>query len=281
MAARVLTRVPITFVIASGGTTHAPMVMASIGGLPDARYVLDTGSDVHLLNEDLADELGLAKVPGEEGTDHSGATMPSWDVGNVPMALGSLDLALRDCVSIPAPPPFPGFGIRGILSPHNLHPSAWAVMDLASDELLLVEGTDRELASFLRARSPTLTLIRLPRDAAYASVVVPVAIEGFAVLPALIDTGGKQTEAAASAVPGLTVESSERLGGGVSGIEYHGGSAGSRTLVVGGYRLPVPALQVRDETPDPPALIGMDVLRGTVVACAADLTRSVLWQIPR
>ena len=85
----VICRTPITFSVLDTGTTHAPMVLASIGGTEAARYVLDTGSDVHLLNEDLADELGLHKEPGEEGTDHSGATMPSWNVGDVSMELAA------------------------------------------------------------------------------------------------------------------------------------------------------------------------------------------------
>ncbi len=278
MAARVLTRVPITYEVASGGTTHAPMVMASVGGAPEARYVLDTGSEVHLLNEDLADELGLTKVPGEEGTDHSGATMPSWDVGSVGCTLGGLDLTLRDVVSIPAPPPFPGFGVRGILSPQHLHPSAWAVLDMANDELLLVEGTDEELEAFLSPMSPALTMLRLPRDEGFTSVVVPAAIEGFDEMPAMIDTGGKRTEVAASAVSGMTAESPGHAGAGVSGVSYAGASAGAQTLVVQGHRLAVPALHVRDAMPDP-AIIGMDVLRGTVVACAADLARPVFWQV--
>lgn len=62
----VLASVPITYKVSGGGTTHAPMIIASVGGV-EARLVLDTGSEVHLLNEEFADELRLAKEPGEEG----------------------------------------------------------------------------------------------------------------------------------------------------------------------------------------------------------------------
>jgi len=253
--------------------------MASVGAI-EARLVLDTGSEVHLFNEELADELGLAKELGEEGTDHTGATMPSWSVGDVGMSMGGADLTLRDVVSIPAPPPFPGWGIRGILSPQNLHPTAMTLIDMVADELLLLEGTDEQVADFLRSRSPGLTLLELARDGAFPSVVVPGSIEGFEEISTMLDTGGKGTEFSSAAVPGLVAAASARLGGGVSGADYAGGSVGPRTLVVSGQALPVPALLVRQRMHDPQGIIGMDVLRGTVLACAADPNRAVLWLVP-
>jgi hypothetical protein len=275
----VLITAPISYEVASGGTTHAPMIVAQIGGV-EARLILDTGSDVHLLNEEFVDELGLPKEPGEEGTDHSGATMPSWNVGDVPMRLSDIALTLRDVVSIPAPPPFPGFGIRGILSPQHLHAKAFSVIDLVNDELLLLEGTDEEAADFLRARSPALSLLTLPRDPGFEGVVVEAAIHRFRPVPTMLNTGGKATEFSASAVPGLALVASERLGGGVGGSDYQGGFVGRQALVVGGRRLPVPALAVREQMHDPQGLVGMDVLRGTLLAIATDLRRPVFWQIP-
>ena len=272
-------RTPITYEVRGGGTTHAPMIIASVGGV-EARLVLDTGSEVHLLNEDLADELGLAKEPGEEGTDHSGATMPSWNVGDVAMTMGGADLRLRDVVAIPAPPPFPSRGIRGILSPQNLHPTLMTVIDMLADELLLVEGSDDEVADLLQARWPALGLLTLPRHGAFPSVVVPGSIEGFEEMPIMLNTGGKGTEFSSAAVPGLVVEASERLGAGVSGADYAGGSVGAGTLVLGGHRLTVPAVLIRQHMHDPQGMVGMDVLRGTVLACAADLSRPVYWMRP-
>jgi hypothetical protein len=60
-----------------------------------------------------------------------------------------------------------------------------------------------------------------------------------------------------------------------------GGMAGPQTLVVGGTELPIPDLAVREVTHDVDGLLGMDVLRGTVVAAAADATRPAVWQVPR
>lgn len=275
----VLARLPITFGVAGGGTTHAPMIVASINGLT-GRFVLDTGSEVHLFNEDLADELGLAKEPGEEGTDHSGATMPSWNVGNVTMEVGGLEANLRDVVAIPAPPPFPGWGIRGILSPHNLHPTALTVIDMVSDELLVVDGSDRDVEAFLGERSPALRLVTLERDPAFPSVVVRAAIEPFSDIPTMLNTGGKATEFSSAAVPGLAGADPRRLGAGVSGADYAGSSAGPQTLLIAGVRLPIPALKVRAVMHDPQGIIGMDVLRDTVLTSGSDLARLVFWQIP-
>ena len=275
---RVLASVPITYEVQDGGTTHAPMANARVGRV-EARLVLDTGSEVHLLTEDLVDELGLAKAAGEEGIDHSGATMPSWNVGEVEMELGELDVVLKEVVAIPAPQAFQDKGIRGILSPHNLHPTAMTVIDMARGELLLVEGTDAEIADFLRSRSPTLTLLTLPRDASFPSVVVPASIAGFAEMPTLLNTGGKGTEFSSSAVPGLEVGAKERLGGGVSGADYTGGSVGPQTLLVSGNRVPIQDLRVRESMHDPQGMVGMDVLGGTVLACAADLRRPVYWLV--
>jgi hypothetical protein len=277
---RVIARVPITFEVLSGGTTHAPMVIASVGGTPAARYILDTGSDVHLLNEDLADELGLEKRPGEEGTDHSGSTMPSWSVDDVALAIGDASVTLTNVVVIPAPPPFVAFGVRGILSPQHLHPTAFAVIDMTAHELLLVDGSDAEVAALLRERSPSRQVLQLKREPA-GMTVITAAIEPFAEVATLLDTGGKRTEFAAAAVPGLASGEAVDLGGGVSGGRYHGGAAGQQTLIVGGARLEVPDLAIRagDMHPKTDGLIGMDVLRGTVVACATDTARPLFWVV--
>ena len=271
----------LTFEVASGGVTHAPLVMARVGGAPAARYVLDTGSEVHLLNEDLVDELGLTKKPGEDGTDHGGNTMPSWSVDDVRAEVGGHEFVLPDVVAIPAPGPFPGFGIRGILSPHNIHPSAWAVIDLADDELVLLEATDeQEAADYLCSRSPALEILTLARHAEFPSVVVRAALEGFAAMPTMLNTGGKATEYSAASLPGLEGEGVGRLGGGVSGADYSGGSVGSQVLVIDGRRVTVPNVHVREHMHEPQAIIGMDVLRGTVLTCSADQSRPVFWQVP-
>ena len=123
---------------------------------------------------------------------------------------------------------FPPRGIGGILSPQHLHPTAVVVIDLAADELLLVEGDDDEVAAWLAERSPTLETLSLARDPAFTSVVVPAAVRPFAEMPTLLNTGGKRTEFSSAAVPGLGDGSLERLGGGVSDADVIGSSGGAQ-----------------------------------------------------
>ena len=276
---RVLTRVPITFEGADGGTTHAPLIVGAIGGV-ETRLVLDTGSDVHILNKELVDRLGLAFEEGEEGTDHSGATMPSWTVEDAVLALGEVEVLLCDVVSIPAPAPFPAKGIGGILSPQHLHPSAVTVVDLVNDELLLVDGPDDRVHGWLAERSPSLATLSLRRDAQFTSVVVRAAVRPHPELPTLLNTGGRNTEFSRDAVPGYAGAVSERLGGGVSGADVVGALVGEATIVVAGHEVPVASLALRASMHDPQGMVGMDVLPGTVLAVAADLSRRVVWQVP-
>ena len=181
------------------------MIAGRVGGI-ETLFVLDTGSEVHLLTRELADRVGLEGVPGEAGTDHAGATLASWDIGSVELRVGGADdtaLMLGDVVAIPAPRPFPDWGVGGILSPQHLHPTASIVMDLRADELVLVEGSDDDLRSWLATRGSDLDLLALPRDAAFPSLVVPAAIDPHPELPVMLNTGGKHTEFLAEAAPGV------------------------------------------------------------------------------
>jgi len=278
MSLDILVRVPITF-DAADRATHAPLVVGSVGGV-DTLLVLDTGSDVHILTKELVDRLGLDVEEGEEGVDHSGATMPSWSVADARLELGDAELTLRDVVSIPAPAPFASGGIGGGLSPQHLHPTAVTVVDLAVGELLLVEGDDDDVEAWLVERTPSLTTLSLERDPTFKTVVVPAAVRPFAEIPMLLNTGGKGTEFSSAAVSGIGDGREERLGGGVSGADVLGSAAGAQTLVVAGHEVPIAQLAVRESMPDPQGMVGMDVLRGTVLTCCADPRRRVVWRIP-
>jgi hypothetical protein len=275
---QILTRVPITF-DAADRETHAPLVQGSVGGI-ETLLVLDTGSEVHILTKELVDRLGLDVEEGEEGVDHSGATMPSWSVADVRLELGDAELTLRDVVSFPAPAPFVSGGIGGGLSPQHLHPTAVTVVDLAAGELLLVEGDDDDVEAWLVERTPSLRTLSLERDPTFTTVVVPAAMRPFAEIPMLLNTGGRQTEFSSAAVPGIGDGREERIGGGVSGADVLGSAAGAQTLVVAGHEVPIAQLAVRASMPGPQGMVGMDVLRGTVLTCCANPRRRVVWRIP-
>jgi hypothetical protein len=273
-----LLRLPITFRAADGSTVHSPLTAASVAGV-DTLLVLDTGSDVHLLTTETAERAGLALDEGEEGTDHAGTTLPSWSAGDVTMNAGGAELTLHDVVVIPAPAPFRGWGVGGILSPQHLDVRSLVVIDLVRDELTLVEGAPDEVAAWLSDRSPELTAVPLERDGMTPTPVVAAAVKPFPETAAMLNTGGRNTEFDETVVPGLTAGDAERLGGGVSGAHVVGSIAGDQVLVVGGTEIPVARLAVRRELGYPPGLVGMNVLRGTVLALDADPAGVVTWQV--
>jgi hypothetical protein len=45
-------------------------------------------------------------------------------------------------------------------------------------------------------------------------------------------------------------------------------------------RVPIPQLILRDEMEGRGGLVGMDVLRGTILTVSADPARAVIWQVP-
>jgi hypothetical protein len=188
-------------------------------------------------------------------------------------------VTLRDVVVIPAPPPFPSRGIGGILSPQHLDARARIMIDLVRDELTFVDGTPDEVTAWLAARSPELTTLALERDGRTATPVVAGAIDPFPETAVMLNTGGRGTEFDETGVPGLAVGEQERLGGGVSGVDVVGTRAGGQVLVVGGAKVEVASLAVRREMGHPPAFVGMDVLRGTVLALDSHPGGVVTWQL--
>jgi hypothetical protein len=270
--------VPITFRAADGSSVHSPLLAASVDGV-DTLLVLDTGADVHLLTMELAGQLGLELSPGESGLDHAGNEIVSWEAADVGVHAGSAQFHLRSTVVIPAPQAFLDRGIGGSLSPQQLLPDGWVALDLARDELLLAPGHDGAAAT-LAARSPHLETLRLPRDGENGTLVVSAAVKPFPPVATLVDTGGRHTEVEAAVVPGLTLGPEVRLGAGVGGADVMGWFAGPQVLALGGGELVVPNLAVRTALGLTRALIGMDVLRGTVVICNGDPSGEVLLQVP-
>ncbi len=270
-----LVDVPIRFDIPDG-VTHAPMIDVRIGGV-EARLILDTGSTDHVLTIDLVRQAGLPAVPGEAGTDHAGASVESWTVGDVPVTIDGAGFDLHDVVAIDGPAPFAGWRIGGFLSPQHLHPAATAVIDLVADRLIVV---DRPIDPWPRDRYPDLTVLDLERSLDEATPVIQAAIDPFPVVPTMLNTGGRGTEFAAWAVPGLRGRTDPEPGHGVGGAAVVGTTVEDRALLVDGTRHPIDRLLVRDRIEALGGLIGMDVLRGTVLVVSADRGRRVRWLVP-
>jgi hypothetical protein len=274
----ILVDIPITFEVGAE-STHAPMVHARVGGVT-TKLILDTGSTDHVLTIELARDAALAAEPGEPGTDHAGGEVPSWTLGTVPATIGDLGVTLHDAVAIAGPSPFEGWGVGGFLSPQHVHATAHAVVDLIDDRFLLLDGDLAATRDWLAARSPNLVALALPRAANEQTPVVEAAVEPFPAVPTMLNTGGRGTEFATAAVPGLHGTVPDRLGLGVGGSAVPGSEVAGRMLRVGGARLALPRLLVRDEIDSMLGLIGMDLLRGTVLMVSADPARGVLWLVP-
>lgn len=274
-----LLRAPITFQI-RGGITHAPMVHASVNGVA-TKLIVDTGTTDHGLTMALVREAGLPAQPGEQGTDAAGASVESWAVGDLPVTIGDVTLPLERLVAFEGPPPFEAWGIGGFLSPQHLHPMANTVLDMANDELTLLEGDPAEIGAELIGRHSDLQPLWLDREPGDTTVLIRAAIEPFPVVVTMLDSGGKATEFAEPAVPGLATGELVGGGRGVSGTQSHGRLAAEQVLVAGDARIRVPQLFVRAPFNDAcEGLVGMDVLRGTVLMVGADLGRHVLWLVP-
>jgi len=275
-------RAPIHFVALTGEPVHAPLVLATIGAF-HTRLILDTGSDVHLITTEVAQAAGLPLAAVDAGTDHSGATLDSWVVGDAAVALdegeGQASLLLHEVVAIPSPAAFARQGIGGILSPQRLHGTAFAVIDEIDDELVLLDAPVGELPGWLRARHASPEILTLDRRPGDDRPIVQAGIEPHPAVPVLVNTGGRRTEFEPASVPGLEAGAAERIGTGVSGAAVLGAPAGRQVLRLGEHRVGVPALMLRAGMADPPAMIGQDVLRGTVVAIGPDASTPVFWQV--
>jgi hypothetical protein len=274
---RVLLDVPITYE-AGDERIHTPMTRVAVGGVP-TKLILDTGSSDHVLTRALAEQASLPMEPAEPGIDSTGAAVPSWSVGQLSVDIDGRSFDLHDAVVIEGPPPFAGWGVGGFLSPQHLHSSAWVVLDLASDRLVLLDASPNQVAAWLGARSPQSRLLTLDRLADDPTILVRAAIEPFEPVVTLLDSGGKSTMFVGSAVPGLLGSEGE-AGRGVGGARITGSIVEGRTVQVADARLPVPRLLVRETMATHDGLIGIDVLQGTTMAVSADRTRPVYWLVP-
>ncbi|MGH2455036.1 MAG: retropepsin-like aspartic protease [Candidatus Limnocylindria bacterium] len=280
---QILLEEPITFDVGSGeprAQTHAPMVEARVEGAI-TRLILDTGSTDHILRTALAEQVGLVAEPGEAGTDSSGASVPSWRLPQVSVQIGARRFAFVDVVAIDGPPQFADWGIGGIVSPQHLHPSATAILDLVGNRFFLVDGPWTDISAWLRTRHPDMHALELDPVDGDGTVLIRAAVEPFDPVVTMLDTGARGTYFGAAAVPGLEGGARLSAGRGVGGTESFGHEAPDRVLLAGDARLNLRRLLVRPEMGDPagPAagLVGMDVLRGTVLAVSADSTHPILW----
>jgi hypothetical protein len=272
---------PITFEAAGGVILHAPMIAARVGGV-ETKLILDTGATEHVLTIDVATAAGLRVTPSAPGTDHAGASVPSWTVKGVSVEIARRLLRFSEAIAIKGPPPFAGWGIGGFLSPQTLHASAAVVLDFVANRLTAVEADEADLAAWLADRRAGFVALALRREDGKA-VCVRSAVDGYPSVVTMINTGGRATEFARSALPGLSGSRPADTRRSLSGAEVLGEEVAGRMLRVSDVSLPIPRLLIRDAMPPehPDGQIGMDLLAGTVLAVSRDEGRLVRWLVRR
>ena len=254
---------PITFET-NDGTTHSPLVHAVVNGVA-TRLVLDTGASDHVLTMDLSQAANLATEPGEPGTDSTGSSVPSWQAREVTIRIGEMELALPELIVIDTPPPFRSAGIGGTLSPQRLGPDAYAVLDLSASPVVTLVTADN-VDGWLAESYPGWQTVRLPAVDGDGTVLVEMAIDSFPPVVMMLDTGARTTYAAQSAVPGLGEGGVRRaIGRGVGGTQAFGIDVPGRVLRVEGFEVPVDLVIAEHDLGIPGCVVGMNVLRGTVL----------------
>ncbi len=277
---KVLLDAPITFDV-KGGKTHAPMVHAAIGDVP-IRLILDTGSTDHMLTAELCDSMGMATESGELGTDSSGGSVPSWRVGEVSIRIGSRTFALRDLVVVSAPEPFRKWDIGGILSPQHLHPAAHVLLDLVADRLVMLDDGPEEddVTAWLSDRFPRLRSLSLEPVERDGTVLVQAAIEPFEPFVTMLDTGARSTYVDAASVPGLKGGPLRSAGHAIGGGETVGAEVRGQVLRIGDIAMSLDILMGCDTMGPAGAIIGMDLIRGTVLVVGGPPSRPIRWLVP-
>ncbi len=270
----------LTFSTDDGTTTHAPMVLAEVGGV-STRLICDTGASEHVLTVDLARRAGLRLEADEPGTDAAGDAVPSWRIDHAEASVAGWQLPLDGAPAIEGPPPFSGWGIGGFLSPQALHPSAWVVLDLASQALSVVDDPPDAILADVQRRHPSLHPVHLARDGSDTTILVQAAVEGHPEVLTLVDSGARSTSFVAGALPGMTLAGDAVSGRALGGRQMRAGVVEGARLQVGDAALRIGSLFVTAEAHGGvQGVIGMDLLRGTVLVVAADPERPVTWFVP-
>ena len=271
-----------------GQALHCPMVAATIAGCT-TKLIVDTGATSHLLTRELIQRAGLHAVASAPGRDVAGDSVPSWSVGDVLADIEGARFTLQDVTAIDGPEPFREWGVGGFLSPQHLAADATVVLDLAVNRLAIVVGGLERVSSDLRDRLGEFVVLEGVRHSA-DTLGLRVRISPAPPIVAILDTGAAETEVAAAALGRTADGPAVSSGRGVGGSSIEVRSLTDQILEVASARLPIARLGIRDTIPAPEdareseiplALIGMDLLRGTVIVIPPRPRTSLLWFVPK
>ena len=186
-------------------------------------------------------------------------------------------LPVSDVVAIEGPPRLDDLGVGGFLSPQRLSSVYWVAVDLVADRLLLIDADASSVNVWIDDAYPGLQHLSLERKSKEL-LVVDAAIKPHPPVATMLNTGTEESEFARAAVPHLRGDHHNR-GLGVSGAEVAGQVISDQVLEVGEAKFSLPQLLVRDDMPQLQGMIGMDLLRGSVLVISPKADDPIHWLI--
>lgn len=278
--ATLVAEAPIVFE-ARGQKLPVPLVPGRIQD-QEGLLLLDTGSSHNALTRAFADAHGLVGTPAGTGRDHAGDAVKTELASATEWHVGAFARRLEDTVIVPGPPPFAPLGIVGFLSPQRLFAGSTVVLDFPGGRLFALSGSEAAIARWLAARYPAAERVPLPRVAGpHANkLYVTAQLAGGVAATAEIDSGGTMTEFAESllppAEPAPEAATSKAVGGRTRTARVVSGQA----LALGSLDFGPMKIKARPAGAPPEVLLGIDLLRRTVLVIPAETAAPLLFLRP-
>lgn len=262
---------PLTFSV-NGRTLPVPLVRATVHG-HEGWLIVDTGASHHALARGFAEANQLVRAPAPAGQDHVGKPVEVAAAAEGNWQLGAYSRSVTDAVIVPTPPAFTPLGIIGFLSPQHLADHGYVILDFPAGRMsVLASGSSDALHAWLRKHYATVRVLELPRETG-PSPRQPFILAALGDQPPVIaqlDTGGSTTEFDDALLPaaGPTDASSNSLT--INGPARAARVVTDQFVTLGGQRFGPLKVKARSPKPGFSALIGMDLLRATVVVIPND-----------
>jgi hypothetical protein len=279
---RTITEVELTFEV-KGKTLPVPMVSAVVNGLPTT-LIVDTGASNNVLTTQFAsaNHIPLEAVQGT-AIGHADEALEAKKAVGVRLAIGSLEREPPDVVAVHGPPPFEQFGIGGFLSPQNFASSGFVVLDLPAKRMMFLDGAPEGLGAWVAAHySGTVTPVkreklRSSREADARKIFLLAGVDPGTPTLSEMDTGGSNTEFAASYIGMAKGGSADNSGISVSGQVVAGTMVKDQTVFFGGMKFGSTDILVRPKMEGFQGLLGIDILRNLVLIIPVDSSQNLLF----
>ncbi len=250
---------------AGGHPLPVPVVNAELYGTRGL-LIVDTGSSHNAIARAWADERKFGQTPPASGRDHAGTAMTVAVAPPGKWQIGATSRTLDDTVITPTPAAFAPLGIVGFLSPQNFFEHGFVVLDFAAGRLTVLEGSPPAVEAWLRPQNPRARLTALARERGIdpRKIFVRARLPGRDPVVAEIDTGGSFTEFDDNLLPASDpTEVATSLS--VTGKKASARLVAGQTVILGELSFGPMKVKARAPIAGFAALIGMDLLRRTVV----------------